>query len=113
VDNCPAHADIRNLTATTLIFLPPNTTSVLQPCDQGITNAFKQQYRKRIVRHVLRAIEQKLSADIDVKIAIDFMHAAWNAVSQSAIVNCFRKSLEKQQVTAAIRMDMKISMTSR
>ena len=92
VDNCPAHADVRNLAATTLIFLPPNTTSVLQPCDQGIINAFKQQYRKRIVCHVLRAIEQKRSADIDVKIAIDFMHAAWNAVSQSAIVNCFRKS---------------------
>jgi len=92
VDNCPAHVDVQNLTATKLVFLPPNTTSVLQPCDQGIIYAFKQQYRKRIVRHMLHALEQKKSADIDVKIAIDFMHAAWNAVSQATIVNCFRKS---------------------
>ena len=52
VDNCPAHADVRDLAATTLIFLPPNTTSVLQPCDQGIIYAFKQQYRKRIKLNV-------------------------------------------------------------
>lgn len=92
VDNCPAHSDVRNLLATTLVFLPPNTTSVLQPCDQGIINSFKQQYRKRIVRHVLHAMEQKKSPDIDVKVAIDFMHAAWNAVSANTIVNCFRKA---------------------
>ena len=44
------------------------------------------------MHHSLRAIEQKRSADIDVKIAIDFKHTAWNAVSQSMIVNCFRKA---------------------
>jgi len=27
-----------------------------------------------------------------VKIAIDFMHNAWNAVSQLMTVNCFRKA---------------------
>ena len=53
VDNCPAHTDVDNLSATKLVFLPPNTTSVLQPRDQGIIYAFKQQYRKRLVRHVL------------------------------------------------------------
>jgi len=92
VDNCPAHADVTKLSATKLVFLPPNTTSVLQPCDQGIIYAFKQQYRKRVVRHMLHCMEQQRDAVIDVKIAIDFMHAAWNAVSQSAIVNCFRKA---------------------
>ena len=36
VDNCPAHPSIDNLVSTELIFLPPNTTSKLQPMDQGV-----------------------------------------------------------------------------
>ncbi|XP_064423274.1 tigger transposable element-derived protein 4-like [Latimeria chalumnae] len=36
VDNCPAHPHIDNLQVTTVVFLPPNTTSKLQPMDQGI-----------------------------------------------------------------------------
>lgn len=39
VDNCPAHPEIDNLKATKLVFLPPNTTSILQPSDQGIIQA--------------------------------------------------------------------------
>jgi len=44
------------------------------------------------VRHVLHCMEQKCDVIIDVKMAIDFTHAAWNAVSPSAIINCFRKA---------------------
>lgn len=31
------------------ISYPPNTTSTIQPCDQGIINSLKGHYRKRIV----------------------------------------------------------------
>ena len=43
VDNAPVHIvneDI-NLTNVVVHFLPPNTTSHLQPCDAGIINSFK------------------------------------------------------------------------
>ena len=36
IDNCPAHPVIENLKSITLYFLPPNTTSALQPMDQGV-----------------------------------------------------------------------------
>ena len=36
VDNCPAHPEVPDLKAIELIFLPPNTTSKLQPMDQGV-----------------------------------------------------------------------------
>ena len=36
IDNCPAHKLIGNYTNIDIHFLPANTTSVLQPMDQGI-----------------------------------------------------------------------------
>ena len=33
IDNCPAHPELNGLTNIELMFLPPNTTSHLQPCD--------------------------------------------------------------------------------
>lgn len=45
VDNCPAHPKIQNLQNITLAFLPPNSTSVLQPMDQGVIRSLKAFYR--------------------------------------------------------------------
>ena len=36
IDNCPAHLLIENLKSVALYFLPPNTTSALQPMDQVV-----------------------------------------------------------------------------
>jgi hypothetical protein len=36
VDNCPAHPHVKGLKSMKLVFLPPNTTSVTQPMDQGV-----------------------------------------------------------------------------
>ena len=57
VDNCPAHPDIDNLKAVKLVILPPNTASILQPCDQGIINSFKRLYRKAVVQRYLVHID--------------------------------------------------------
>ena len=39
IDNCPAHPSVSDLTNVQLVFLPPNTTSVLQPMNQGVIKA--------------------------------------------------------------------------
>ena len=57
IDNCPAHPEIKNLTNINLIFLPPNTTSVLQPMDQGVIRSLRAHYRKKVVRLCIKEVE--------------------------------------------------------
>ena len=93
IDNCPAHPSISNLTNVQIVFLPPNTTSILQPMDQGAIPSLKAHYRGRDVRLLCRASEKKepcpkISILQSVKILADF----WEIVTKETIINCFRKA---------------------
>ena len=93
VDNSPAHPKIDDLKAIELIFLPPNTTSILQPCDQGIIKAFKQIYKKLMVRSYLLHVEEQMKGrvyTVDVLDALYWMKEAWSLVKQQCVANCFR-----------------------
>ena len=60
LDNCPAHPNVQHaLKAIKLVFLPPNTTSTLQPCDQGIIQNLKVHYRKFLLIKIITAVEAK------------------------------------------------------
>ena len=56
IDNCPAHPHIENLKAIKLFFLPPNTTSITQPMDQGVITSLKVRYRTNVFRKVIRSL---------------------------------------------------------
>lgn len=93
VDNCPAHPKVQNLKAITLKFLPPNTTSCLQPMDQGIIQNLKVLYRRLVVERVLRAVENDETVNnntITVLDAVRMLQSAWYQVKPDAIANCFR-----------------------
>ena len=47
IDNCTAHPEIEVLKAIDLFFLPPNTTSVLQPMDQGGHSLLKSEVQNK------------------------------------------------------------------
>ena len=85
VDDCGAHPAV-HLSNVEIVFLPPNTTSRLQPCDAGIIANVKALYRKRWLRHVLAQIDEASSASdlakrVNILDAIAWLHLAWTGVT--------------------------------
>lgn len=56
LDNAACHSANLVLSHVTLQFFPPNTTSKLQPLDQGIIQAFKVYYRHRLLHRLVAAV---------------------------------------------------------
>ena len=91
LDNCTAHPNLnKSLKAIKLVFLPPNTTSVTQPMDQGIIASFKAHYRRHYVTHgLIKAMKAKKEVSWTVLDAVYGIKAAWDQVTKSCIANCF------------------------
>ena len=104
IDNCPAHPIIENLPHIKLVFfLPPNTTSMSQPMNQGFIRCLKAHYRKRSVKLILRSLDSnKPVPKVSLLTALQLLASAWNEVCQITIVNCFKKAKisEKDQTIA-------------
>ena len=108
VDNCPAHPNVKALTNIKLEFLPPNTTSIIQPMDQGIIKNIKGFYRKQLCDRLLEELDldgednsddvkqlnyNKLAVKkINLLSAITVAAQAWNSVTPTTLSNCFRKA---------------------
>lgn len=60
VDSCSAHPPIQ---LTKIVMLPSKTTSHLQPCDAGIIQAVKRNYRKFLLCHFIFEIRQDETAN--------------------------------------------------
>ena len=95
VDNAGGHNItpelIKKLTYVEVFFLPPNTTSIIQPCDQGIIRSFKAFYRFLLTKFCVRMIEEKEELIMpNVKQAIFLIKEAWDKVSEDTISNCWK-----------------------
>jgi hypothetical protein len=90
----PNDVKFQNITVT---FMPPNTTSIIQPLDQGIIRCFKVYYRHAISRCQISFLERGESKDafvkhVDILRAMRMLKHAWWLVTPETIHNCFRKA---------------------
>ena len=90
-----AHPHIQDLESVELIFLPPNTTSEIQPCDQGIIKTMKTYYRKNMVQSLIRAINNGSTTSeskLTLLDSLEMLRRAWESVTPTAISNCFHNA---------------------
>ncbi len=99
MDNCSAHISLMQLASvvtlrnTTVFYLPPNTTSKIQPCDTGIIRSLKAYYRHRFNHLLIQRLQDKVAGleKIDVLEAMHIVVAAWSMdVKPETIRNYFR-----------------------
>ena len=93
LDNAPGHPP--NLTLEyphiKVVFLPSNTTSLIQPMDQGIISTFKTYYLRQVLRHIVDSTsdtgEDVLTCwkKYDIAMAIKNIDVAWTAISRSTM----------------------------
>jgi len=91
LDNCPAHPPAETLVSRDgkfrVFYLPKNTTSRIQPLDQGIIATVKRHYRAALIRAVIAenvSIVDFLKA-MTVKDACYQVAAAWEKVTPEGI----------------------------
>ena len=61
--------------------------------DQGIIRCLKAHYRKRLVKLIPRSLDSnKLLPKVSLLTALQLLVSPWNKVSQTTVVNCFKKA---------------------
>ncbi len=100
----PVDLKLFNITS---LFFPPNTTSKIQPLDQGIIRCFKVHYRSQLIKHIISSCTLASIPDQVVVTALDavcWIKSVWNDVSESTICNTFRTAgFERHQTISTIQ----------
>lgn len=99
IDNCSAHSPYVTLTNIILRFLPPNTTSLIQPMDQGVIRNWKGHYRSTLNHRIITALDAdesvqalQIARKINLLDAIYIAKSSWSLVQPATITNCYRKA---------------------
>ena len=94
MDNAPSHKLEEGvvLKCTRVKFLPPNTTTHLQPIGAGIIANFKHHYKKMAIRIQLNMIINNNPVCISPYQALCMCNKAWASVTAQTIENCWMKT---------------------
>jgi hypothetical protein len=94
MESAAFHTADMSLSHVQLSFLPANTTSQLQPLDQGVIRAFKAVNRRFMLRALLATVKETDDAasvcrSVTNLDAIKWTVKAWHAIQASTIQKCF------------------------
>lgn len=97
LDNFSGHGSAECMPALANIevkFLPPNTTSRLQPMDAGIIASLKRRYRTLQYNRVLDALDvpgvENNLYKIDQLTAMRYVQSVWEEMPSSIVANCWK-----------------------
>ena len=102
LDNCSAHPDSDLLVSTcgkiTAKFLPANVTSLIQPMDQGVIEALKLRYKKKLLRKLLIEDDRGIPVidfvrSIDMQQVAYLVAEAWDEIAPHTLRKSWRKIL--------------------
>jgi transposase len=97
LDNCSAHPHVETNNIH-LLYLPPNTTSIIQPMDQEIIMNLKTLYRKMVLQKIVHQFDIdnspsfsaiSLSRKLSLLSAVQMLATSWASVKRETFVNCF------------------------
>ena len=96
IDNASGHPLIEHPNVN-IIFLPPNTTSIIQPMDQGIIATFKIYHLKKAFQCIMEKLEQNPELDFtdawktfSIKDFILFASKAISEIRQHTLNACWK-----------------------
>ncbi|XP_062716774.1 tigger transposable element-derived protein 1-like [Aedes albopictus] len=96
LDNAPGHLKLDHPNVR-VEFLPPNTTSLIQPQDQGIISNFKKLYIKQTFKHILDETEKDDSMTVTtawknftMRECVRFIGTALNLMKPSTLNACWK-----------------------
>jgi hypothetical protein len=73
------------------VFLPANTSSLIQPMDQGVIENLKRHYRKIFLQNYIFSNLEAFWKQYTIKHAIFYVADAWNNVSNQALSRSWNK----------------------
>lgn len=96
--DCTVHSQFDELRSIKVVYFPSNKTTLIQPMNQGIIKSFKLHYRKQLILHHLKQIENNQNAKINIFHAICMLESAWEQIVPQTITNSFGYSKLKEVV---------------
>ncbi|XP_046145844.1 jerky protein homolog-like [Osmia bicornis bicornis] len=102
LDNCAGHTvppELLNADNFKIMYLPPNTTSLIQPMDQGIIAKLKCLYRHKTLRKTItyQCGISEFQKQFTLKDCIEILHESWSEVSANNIINSWKKIIPSQE----------------
>ena len=98
IDNAPSHPQDLEYENVEVKFLPKNTTSLLQPLDQGIISTFKALYIKRAFTYILEQMENNESLTVisawknfTILDCVKHIALSYTAIKQTTLNSCWKK----------------------
>lgn len=99
VDNAPSYALIQIPENIKIVFVPPNTTPLLQPMDLGVIANFKAYYLRRVFKNLIEYVDGPAENTtiiqfwkrFNIKDAVDNIVLSWNEVKGTTLNSVWKK----------------------